>query len=120
MIDREVIRAALWRAMDRIREAEVALDRGDAAAVDEAKTRAMETLSGVWALAPDAPVSSLALSTRTRNALERNGVGTVVELAASSDAELLGFGGLGRESLAEVHDALEAVGFVRRNYGRRT
>lgn len=120
MIDREVIRAALWRAMDRIREAEVALDRGDAAAVDEAKTRAMETLAGVWALAPDAPVSSLALSTRTRNALERSGVATVAQLATCSDAELLSIRGLGREGLGDVHDALEAVGFVRRNYGRRT
>ena len=55
-----------------------------------------------------APIENLVLSTRAHNALKRRGVNFVGQLLQLSDEELLKFLWLGRESLQNIKQALQA------------
>jgi hypothetical protein len=55
-----------------------------------------------------APIDDLELSVRSYNALRRRGVKFVGQLLQLSDKDLLGFGGLGRKSLQNIQQALQA------------
>ena len=57
-------------------------------------------------LSLDLPVSSLKLPNRATNALTRDGVHTVAQLAQRTEADLLGTPNFGRMSLVQVKEAL--------------
>lgn len=66
----------------------------------------------VRAALKDRPVRSLDLSTRPRNALERNGIETVWDLISTTEAELLCLKNFSNVSLMEVKDALSRLGLA--------
>ena len=58
----------------------------------------------------DKPISDLNLSVRARKALQALGVRTIGELAARTEAELMGVKNFGQTSLDEVKERLGAIG----------
>ncbi len=60
------------------------------------------------------PVGELQLPLRAARALERLGIATVGDLAARTEAELLGVKNFGETSLDEVKEALKGIGLTLR------
>ncbi|MDP9728530.1 DNA-directed RNA polymerase subunit alpha [Alicyclobacillus tolerans] len=58
----------------------------------------------------DMPIEELDLSVRSYNCLKRAGINTVAELCARSEDEMMKVRNLGRKSLEEVIEKLEALG----------
>jgi DNA-directed RNA polymerase subunit alpha len=62
--------------------------------------------------------AEIGLTVRTTNCLEERGIFTVRDLLNSSPAELLSISNFGEKTLDEVYQALEAIGFSRRNLAK--
>ena len=63
----------------------------------------------------DMSTSDLGLSVRTTNCLDEHGIATVGDLLKCKRDELLAIPNFGEKTLEEVYQALERVGFVRRD-----
>lgn len=79
---------------ERMRDQEVAVDRGD-----DKKDKALEMT-----------IEELDLSVRSYNCLKRAGINTVHELCAKTEEEMMKVRNLGRKSLEEVQEKLHALG----------
>jgi DNA-directed RNA polymerase subunit alpha len=73
---------------------------------DEDAQRRKDRLSQVLSI----PVTDFELSVRSRNCLQKMGIGTLGDLASTSEQELLGSKNFGETSLSEIRDMLASKG----------
>ncbi len=83
---------------------------GGGAAVQRGSDEPASAVNGIAPEIANKPVADLELSVRSRKALQRLNINTLGELAARTEAELLGCKNFGQTSLNEIKEQLSAFG----------